>query len=135
MNDQPTCGKGLAENAELPAKLGAVAAGMAEVLEHHMHALDVTDPNAKAEHDAYAQLVDAHRSIAAQLRATADQMAGYRDLPMGRHDEQVMTSPDALRVFDAFVKAKQELQALLDRQAAEDREMLAQIRRASGSAP
>jgi hypothetical protein len=133
MNEQQTCGKGLAENAELPEKLGAVAAGMAEVLEHHMHALDLTDPNAKAEHGAYAQLVDAHRSIAAQLRATADQMTGYRDLPMGRHDEQVMTSADGLRAFDAFVTAKQELQALLERQAAQDRARLAQMRRARGA--
>jgi hypothetical protein len=134
MEDRQTCGKGLAENAVLPEKLGAVAAAMADVLENHMQALDLTDPNAKAEHDAYAKLLDAHRRVAAELRATADEMAGYRDLPMGRHDEQVMTSPDVLHTFEEFVKAKQELQALLERKAAQDHEMLAQMRRAIGGA-
>jgi hypothetical protein len=134
MEDRQTCGKGLAENAVLPEKLGAVAAAMADVLENHMQALDLTDPNAKAEHDAYAKLLDAHRRVAAELRATADEMAGHRDLPMGRHDEQVMTSPDVLHTFEEFVKAKQELQALLERKAAQDHEMLAQMRRAIGGA-
>jgi hypothetical protein len=134
VEDQQTCGTGLAENAVFPEKLGALAAAMADVLENHMQALDLTDPDAKAEHDAYAKLVHAHRRISAELRATADQMAGYRDLPMGRHGEQVMTSPDVLHTFDAFVKAKQELQTLLERQAARDQEMLAQMRRAIGSA-
>jgi hypothetical protein len=123
-----TCGTGLAENAVLPEKLGAVAAGMADVLENHMQALDVTDPNAKAEHDAYTKLVSELRRVAAELRATADQMAGYRHLPMGRHDEQVMASADVLRTFEDFVKAKHELQALLERQVARDQEMLAQMR-------
>jgi hypothetical protein len=134
VEDQQTCGKGLAENAVLPEKLGAVAAAMADVLENHIQALDLTDPNATAEHDAYTKLVDAHRKIAAELRATADQMAGYGDLPMGGHDEQVMTSPDVLRTFEAFVNAKQVLHALLERHAGEDQEMLAQMQRAIGSA-
>jgi hypothetical protein len=135
VEDQPTCGKGLAENAVVPGTLAAATAAMADVLENHMQALDLTDPNANAEHDAYATLVDALRRIAAELRATADQMAGYTDLPMGRHDPQVMTSPDVLHTFEAFVKAKQDLQVLLARQAARDDEMLAQMRRAIGSPP
>jgi methyl-accepting chemotaxis protein len=134
VEDQQTCGKGLAENAVLPRKLGAVGAAIADVLENHMQALDFTDPNAKTEHGAYAKLVDALRRIAAELRSTADQMAGCKDLPMGSHDAQVMTSPDVLHTFEDFVKAKQELHALLERQAAQDEEMLAQLRRAIGSA-
>jgi hypothetical protein len=134
VDDQQTCGKGLAENAALPRKLGTVVAAMADVLENHMHALDLPDPNAKAEHDAYARLVEAHRRIAAELRATVDQMTGYRDLPMGGHDEQVMTSPAVLHRFEDFVKAKQELRVLLERQSAQDQEMLAQMRRAVAGA-
>ena len=130
MEDQQTCGTGLAENAVLPRRLGAVAGAMAGVLENHMQALDVTDPNAQTEHDAYAHLVAALRRIAAGLSATADQMAGYRGLPMARHDEQRMTSPEVIHTFEAFVEAKRELQRLLEQLSAHDDEMLAQMRSA-----
>ena len=36
--DQPTCGKGLAENSILPAKLSELIAAMVENLEAHMKA-------------------------------------------------------------------------------------------------
>ena len=45
-DDQPTCGKGLAANAVLPARLGELMAARAEVLERHMKALDPTEPTA-----------------------------------------------------------------------------------------
>jgi hypothetical protein len=50
--EQPTCGKGLAENSILPAKLGQLVDAMAENLRVHMHALDLTDQNSCAEYDA-----------------------------------------------------------------------------------
>ena len=67
MDDQPTCGKGLAEHAVLPAKLGALTAAMATVLEIHMKALDLKDENARREHEAYRRLAKEQHSIAAQL--------------------------------------------------------------------
>jgi hypothetical protein len=51
-----------------------------------MEALDLTDDHSREEHEAYRELARGHRKIAAELRATARRMAGYRDLPMGRHD-------------------------------------------------
>ena len=128
MQEEQTCGEGLAENSVLPAHLGVLTAAMAEVLEVHRKALDLTDPNAKAEDDAYAKLVDKHREIAATLQAAADRMAGYRDLPMGRHDEQAMTTVEFLDAFGNFVKAKQELLILLQKQVELDQTMLVQMR-------
>ena len=54
---QPTCGKGLAENSVLPAKLGDLIAAMHKNVEVHMKALDLTDQNSRAEYDAYEELV------------------------------------------------------------------------------
>lgn len=51
--EQPTCGKGLAENSVLPAKLGELISAIAENLEAHMQALDRTDQNSRREYDAY----------------------------------------------------------------------------------
>jgi hypothetical protein len=51
--DQPTCGKGLAENSVFPATLSHLIAAMAENLAMHMKALDLTDPNSQTEHGAY----------------------------------------------------------------------------------
>jgi hypothetical protein len=114
MSDQPTCGRGLAANAALPAKLADLMAARAEVIERHTRALDMADPNAQQELDAYTSLARAHREIAAELARLAHQMAGYRDLPMARHDMQVMADPKGqAEAFQRFVALERELLALL----------------------
>jgi hypothetical protein len=122
--DQQTCGKGLAENSVLPAKLGEVIAAMAENLEAHMRALDLTDVNSKQEYEAYKDLVREEREIAAKLAATAQEMDRYRDLPMGRHDKEAMTHPRVREAFENFVQNKQELLALLEQTAERDDKLL-----------
>jgi hypothetical protein len=128
MGDEQTCGKGLAENAALPAALGAVVGAMAQVLELHMRALDLEDPNAAKEREAYARLVHEQKAIAAELRSTSDRMAGERDLPMGRHDPRTMADAPAVCAFEKLVAAKQKLLALLQRSKDQDEKMLAAMR-------
>jgi hypothetical protein len=120
MTDHSTCGQGLAEHAGLPAKLGELTAAVAAVLEVHMQALDVTDENARKEYEAYRELVGAHRLAAGQLAAIARQMAGYRDLPMGRHKMEAMSGPAVSQTFQAFVERAQELLALLQQTVERD---------------
>ena len=131
MPDQPTCGKGLAENSALPGKLGELVAAMGEVLEMHMKALDLRDVNSKQEYEAYKDLAREHRVIAARLAATAQEMAGYGDLPMGRHDEKAMMHPRVIEVFENFVRHKQELLTFLQETIEQDQKMLDQM----GGAP
>jgi hypothetical protein len=126
--EQQTCGKGLAENSVLPAKLGELIAAMAENLEAHMRALDLTDVNSKQEYEAYKDLVREEREIAAKLAATAQEMARYRDLPMGRHDEKAMTHPRVREAFEKFVQSKQELLTLLEQTAERDHRLLEVMR-------
>jgi formiminotetrahydrofolate cyclodeaminase len=124
MDDQPTCGKGLAEHSALPAKLGELIASMAENLEIHRQSLDSNDENSRKEHDAYVKLAKELRSIAAQLQATAKHMDGYRDLPMGRHDEQALADPKVHEAFATLVRLEQELLALLAASLQRDEQML-----------
>jgi hypothetical protein len=100
---------------------------VAEILERHMKALDLTDGNSKGEYDAYRDLVRQHRSVANQLQETAVQMVGYRDLPMGRHDMKAMASPEVVDAFEQFVRIEQELLALLQTRLEQDRHMLADM--------
>jgi hypothetical protein len=86
MNEPATCGKGLAERSVLPARLSALCAAMADVLEQHQQALDLTDANARTEREAYQVLARDYRNIATQLQNTADRMASYQNLPAARHD-------------------------------------------------
>lgn len=125
MTEPATCGEGLAAHSALPAKLGELIAALAENLEVHQSTLDLTDENARKEHDAYVKLGREYRSIAAHLQATAQHMAGYRDLPMARHDERAMASPKVLEAFAKFVTLEQELLALLETAVARDQKMLA----------
>jgi hypothetical protein len=56
MRDEPTCGKGLAENASLPAKIRELIDALAENLDLHLTALDLRDENSKKEDDVYRKL-------------------------------------------------------------------------------
>jgi hypothetical protein len=125
MDDQPTCGQGLAEHSALPAKVAELEDALAENLETHQKTLDLSDGNSRKELDAYVRLAREHRGIAAQLRETARHMAGYRDLPMARHDERAFADPTLLEAFEKFVKVEEELLALLQAAVERDRQMLA----------
>jgi hypothetical protein len=132
METPQTCGRGLAEHSALPAKLAELTESVAVILDLHMKALDLTDENSRNELDAYRQLVNEHRDVAAQLHTTATEMAGYRDLPMGRHDPKAMAAPAVVDAFENFVKLEQELVTLLERRLGQDRQMLIQMRAAGG---
>jgi hypothetical protein len=134
METERTCGKGLAEHSVLPAKLGELTAALAEILESHATALDRTDENARREYDAYQQLAQAQRKTAAELRAIAEQMAGYRDLPMGRHDEEAMAAPGNAAAFERFVAVEQELLALVQQRVRQDQAMLGEMHGTAGPA-
>jgi hypothetical protein len=127
MEDQPTCGKGLAANAVLPANMAALLESLADNLETHTGALDLEDEHSRTEHKAYVHLVSEYREIAARLQTTAREMAGYRDLPMGKHDEQALLSPKVLEVFKEYVQLEEELLALLQEKVQEDGNMLAEM--------
>lgn len=131
MSDQPTCGAGLAANAALPAKLAELIGSVARVLETHTRALDLEDDFARQEYDAYVELVAQHRGTARKIEALAEQMASYRDLPMGRHDVEVMTSPEAAQALERLVNVEQDLSSLLDERLEEHRLILGELRSSS----
>lgn len=126
-DEQPTCGKGLAAHATLPATVGELMAAMADVLDVHQGALDLTDENARPEHRAYLTLVLELRGISAQLAASAHRMAGYRDLPMGRHDQQKMSSREARVAFEELVQIERRLLTLLTSTVGDHDAMLEQM--------
>jgi hypothetical protein len=128
MDNQPTCGKGLAANATLPASVGELIGAMAGVLDVHQRSLDLTDENARPEHHAYVTLVLELRSISAQLAVSAGQMAGYHDLPMGRHDARKMSGREAFGAFEELVRTERKLLSLLTRSVGEHEAMLEQMR-------
>ena len=128
MSEQQTCGKGLAENSALPAKLGELISAMTGNLEAHRKALDLSDENSRAEDDAYEKLLKELRQVAAQLSVTASEMAGYRDLAMGRHDEKAMTHPRVREAFEQFVQRKRELMEWLQETEERDNQLLERMR-------
>lgn len=128
MTDEPTCGKGLAANAALPAKVAELTAALAEVLERHMPALDLSDEHSRREHALYDRLAREHRDAAAALADTAERMAAARDLPMGAHDMAAMADPAMGTAFERFVRLEEELLHLIQSRLDDDRAMLATMR-------
>jgi hypothetical protein len=123
--EEQTCGRGVAENSVLPAQLAEVTEAMADNLQAHMQALELDDEAARQEHAVYLRLVEEQRQAAGRLRAVAGEMAAARDLPMGRHDAQAMTSPEVANAFRHYMAAKQELLDLLQGTAERDQRLLA----------
>jgi hypothetical protein len=119
-----TCGKGLAERSALPAKMAELITAVAATLEVHRKALDLADEKSRPENDAYTSLATRYAEIARSLQEVAAEMAGYRDLPMGRHDPKAMKGRDAVEAFDRFVRCESELLALLRERLEKDRAML-----------
>ena len=128
MDDQPTCGRGIAANAPLPDHLGRLAAATADVLEAHLPMLDVSDPDAAAEHALYVWLIEEQRRAAHVLQAVAQRMAGAQDLPMGRHADAPAANAAMERALTSFVASEAELHASLEARLPQDRAMLAAMR-------
>ena len=103
-------------------------ASMANNLEIHMAALDLGDPNAKREHGAYASLLAQHRDIAERLARLSREMAGYRDLPMGRHDEKAMAAERVASDFRDLVERESRVLESLRSQLETHRMMLGKMR-------
>jgi hypothetical protein len=135
MDEQQTCGRGLAEHAALPAQLAEVVEAMASNLQVHMQALELDDEAARQEHAVYLRLAEEQRQAAARLRAVATEMADARDLPMGRHDTELLSSPEVGDALQRFVKAKQELLTRLQRMVEQDQRMLAEMGGSSAGGP
>ena len=133
MEEQPTCGRGLAQSMVVPAALAAVAAGLAQNLEVHIRALDPGDPAAAQEQGVYERVARNLRDAAAGLDAAAAEMASAVDLPMGVHDMAAITTTDALDAFEGYVAAEDELRRLLEARRQDNEEMLAAIRTEVGS--
>jgi hypothetical protein len=124
MDEQQTCGKGLAQNSALPAKLGELISAVGGILEAHIPSLDLTDQRSQREREVYQYLVDEHRQVGVLLESIARQMAEYRDLPMGQHVEKELASPVAVRSFQRFVLLEQELLTMLQQRLEQDNQML-----------
>jgi hypothetical protein len=122
--DEQTCGKGLAAHAAIPAKLAALVDGTAANLEAHMPSLDTSDDASARELEIYERIAAQHRAIAEQLRGTSAEMADARDLPMGRHDPEKLTSPEAVEAFRQLAAIEEEVVATLSAALEEHRTML-----------
>ena len=127
MDEQPTCGKGLAANASLPDLFGRVTAATAAILEAHLAMLDVSDPRSATEHAVYVAVAEEHRRAAEILLTIAGRMTGARDLPMGRHLDVPEANSEMGRAFAEFVEGETALRGILDARLVADRQMLAAI--------
>jgi hypothetical protein len=118
-SEELTCGKGVASNAELPEQLANLIAAIADVLEHHMTALPVSDESARAEIEGYAAVVARARDAESALHDMAREMRAKRDLPAAPHDMSVLMAPAAQELFVSLVEKERTLSALLERRLRE----------------
>jgi hypothetical protein len=128
VEEEPTCGRGLAQSAAVPAKLAVVAAGLARNLEVHTRALDLGDAAGVQERDVYERVARSLHGAAADLEAAAAEMAAAVDMPMAAHDMAAMTTREVLDIFTRHVAAEEDLRRLLEARRADNEAMLTAIR-------
>jgi hypothetical protein len=126
-DDGPTCGQGLAQHAALPRLVGALLDSVADNLVAHLSGLVSSDQDSRQERRAYESLAARHREIAAMLGALGDEMAGCRDMPMGAHDLDALSSPAVTKALARMVRVEAELAALVEDQLAQHRAMLDEL--------
>ncbi|MGH9457964.1 MAG: hypothetical protein ACRD2J_10035 [Thermoanaerobaculia bacterium] len=124
MTEEWTCGMGLAQNADLPSKLGELMAARAVIFEKHAEALDRDEE----EYPAYESLARHHRDVASRLQAIGREMTGYVDLPQASHDTEVLSSRANIDAFAAFVAVEEEILAMVQMNVERDREMLREFK-------
>ena len=127
MNDQPTCGQGLAHHAVLPRAISRLAASMSTMMDSHLDAL-ASDAASEPERAAYARLATDYRTAAASLSQIANQMESYRDLPMATHDQAHLASPESVEVFQSLVEAERDLLRTLHASLEQHEQMLSGAR-------
>ena len=106
----------------------ALLDAVADNLEAHLATLDMRAEVSRHEQAAYVDLARQHRELAARLGATAEQMAGYRDLPMAEHDPAALASPAVMEAFERFAAAERDLLALMEERVRWSEAMLAAAR-------
>ena len=127
MDEPTTCGQGLAAAAPVPEKLAALVTALADVLDNHRAALPLADDAARQESEAYEQIARHLRTGAEQLDAAAARMVAARDLPMGAHDVDALSSPRAVEVFGSLVRSERAVGELVAGRLDDDEAMLAEM--------
>jgi hypothetical protein len=134
MENPTTCGQGLAEHAALAARMGELVSALAQTLELHTKALDLTDAAARMELHVYQDLVQRFGNIAVSLQAVAREMERHRGLPMGAHDAAKLADAATAATFEHFVDREEQLLALLQHSLEAHRQMLDEMATTRGTA-
>jgi hypothetical protein len=128
MPEAQTCGQGLAQHAELPLLVGELMGSVADNLNAHLPGLVSTDENSEHEKRVYEHLAARLREAAAMLHAIGTEMAGQRDMPMGEHDLEALSSGEVLDALERMTRVEAQLLARVQKALTEHQSILDGIR-------
>jgi hypothetical protein len=128
MAEEPTCGQGLAQHADLPLIIGELMGSVADNLSAHLPGLVSSDEDSQHEKRVYEHLVTRHREAAAMLHAIGAEMADHREMPMGEHDLQALSAGQVVDALEGMIRVESQLIARVQQQLTEHQAILATIR-------
>jgi hypothetical protein len=124
MEEQPTCGQGLATHALLPQLIAELMNATAENLITHLPMLVAGDADTQHERSVYEHLSTRHREAAAMLDGIATEMKEQQDMRMGQHDVDAMSHEGVTKALESMVRAEAQLVAQLELQLVDHRAMV-----------
>lgn len=124
MEEQPTCGQGLATHALVPQLFAAYLDATADNLIAHLPMLVAGGADTQHERSAYEHLSRSHREAAEMLDAIATEMKEHHDMRMGQHDVEATSHENVTKALESMVRAEAQLVSQLEVQLADHRAML-----------
>lgn len=124
MEEQPTCGQGLAAHALVPQLIAALMNATSDNLIAHLPMLVAGDADTQHERSVYERLSGMHLEAAAMLDAIATEMKEQHDMRMGQHDVETMSHENMSKALESMARAEAQLVAQLEVQLADHRAMV-----------
>ncbi len=113
-----SCGKELADDAEVPLKWQALMDHVATNMEAHAAWVGANTDEARAEQDGLVAVANAYRAMADAAGRAAAAMTAMRDLAPAPHDPTRLDRAALGRWMTAKVAMQRDFAALLERHAA-----------------
>jgi hypothetical protein len=125
--DEATCGRELAEGAEVPELLGELWGHVASNLESHAKWVGTATPEAAAEHDSLRHIAVEYRNIALAAERAAVVMKSMSELAPAPHDPARLDRNAQARFIRRKIELQLKLADLLVRHAETSRSALFEL--------
>jgi hypothetical protein len=126
-DDEMTCGREMAGDAEVPDKLAHLMSHVATQMHRHATWVGTATPAARREHDTLERVATEYQAIADAGTRAAVAMRAMRDVPAAPHDPARLDRAAVAKWMREKIAMQRDFAKLLERHAADSETALREI--------